>query len=91
MIVLVWAILWEYLAESSSERPSLNDVMANTAGAVLGEGLFRAKTLLKQQMPPGVSRTVLLALIDPFGTMETAVLDVAERRLGASTLVNYLR
>lgn len=90
-IVVMWAILWEYLVEAAAERPALNDVLANTGGAMLGEALFRTKMLIKAQMAPGIPRSVLMAIIDPFGTLEDIVLDVAADHLHLGPVVNYLR
>ncbi len=91
LAVILWAVFWEYVAEASYERPALNDILANTGGALLGEGMWRAKELIRNQMAPGIPRTLLLALLDPFGTLETVVLDVAEYKLGMRPVVGYLR
>lgn len=91
ILTFLWAAIWEFISEGAYERPSLNDIMANTAGALAGEAQFRAKEVLLRQMRPGPLRTVLLSVIDPFGMAETVVLDVAEQHLGLGPVVTYLR
>jgi hypothetical protein len=91
VLTVIWAVLWEYVAEAGYERPSLNDVMANAGGALMGEAGYRAKVLLLRHMAPGFPRDALVTLLDPFGALEDIVLDAAEHHASVGPLVRYLR
>jgi hypothetical protein len=90
-LTFLWALAWEFIAEGAYERPSMNDIVANMAGALAGEAQFRAKVLVQQQVKDILLRTFLLGVIDPFGSLETVVLDVAQNQLRMGGLVQYLR
>jgi hypothetical protein len=91
LFAFLWSLVWEYVSEGAYERPSLNDIMVNTTGALAGEAVYRAKVLVKDQMPPSVERAVILAVLDPLGETESLLLDIMEERLGMRSLVMYLR
>jgi hypothetical protein len=91
ILVMLWATFWEYVAEAAYERPALNDILANSCGALMGEAIFQAKRMIMAEMPAGVPRNVLLAVVDPFFAIETSILDVADHTLGLHPLVVYLR
>lgn len=89
--VVFWAFFWEFIAEAGFEHPSGNDLVANFAGGLMGEAAWRAKQLIMDQMRPGFPRNALLAIIDPVGTLEMLLFDVAESHAGMGPVVRWLR
>jgi hypothetical protein len=90
-LTFLWAVVWEFVAEGAYERPSLNDIVANVSGALMGEAQHRAKLLVRARVHDERLKLVLLSVIDPFGMLETVVLDFAEHQLNLGPLVQYAR